>query len=295
MEQKNFDELESAVVEENKKVGAMPNFMKSSGSFALDYKKQLETSILDGTSPFLPNKDGFVDLKGAYNMRDNKLHHGLTQLMLKERQVELGAPTGAFVSLDTVLKAQKEGNVDCHIRKGEHGFDIQVKNSKTDETKTIKWFNISQIVNPENLKTYLDEQMAKRTQETNEYNKQNHPDWEEAKNPALKDMERPNENVLRANFVYPEEYLGQVFAAMSTGTKLMVSPKQEEHFKKTLIDSLNKKLENGDPDVFAIFKIASKANEICKKTVVHLNKDKNKEVNKEVKKTKEKEDPSFSR
>ena len=42
-------------------------------------------------------------------------------------------------------------------------------------------------------------------------------------------------------------------------------------------------------------KIASKANEICKKTVVHLNKDKNKEVNKEVKKTKEKEDPSFSR
>ena len=111
------------------------------------YASKLLKSISEGTSPFLPGEDGILKTNGVYNMRTNSLHHGISQIMLKERQAELGSPTGAFVSFEMVEKAQKAG-FDCHVIKGEHGFDIVVQNPDDLKEETIKWFNESQIQNP---------------------------------------------------------------------------------------------------------------------------------------------------
>ena len=283
METKTFDEFEQDVQE-------MPAVQNKKELTAYDYGSiyaaKLKNSLNNGTSPFLPNEQGLIDLKGTYNMRTNELNHGITQIMLKERQAELNAPTGAFVTFDTIRKAQQNG-IDCAVIKGQHGFDIQVQNPENKEDiRTMKWFNISQITNPENLKSYLDEQMSLKTQETNAYNKEHNPTYKDKKNPAEKVMDRPNDKVMKINFKTPEQYFGQVLAAMSTGTKLIVSKEQAEIFKKQTIDALEKEHSEGKVDRFAIFKLASNANTICVNTVKAI---------RENEKAKTKEEPFLSR
>lgn len=283
METKTFDEFEQDVQE-------MPAVQKKKELAAYDYGSiyaaKVKNSLNNGTSPFLPNEQGLIDLKGTYNMRTNELNHGLTQIMLKERQAELNAPTGAFVTFDTIRKAQQNG-IDCAVIKGQHGFDIQVQNpKKKEDIRTMKWFNISQIANPENLKSYLDEQMKLETEKTNAYNKEHNPTFKDKKNPAEKVMDRPNDKVMKINFETPEQYFGQVLAAMSTGTKLIVSKEQAEIFKKQTIDALEKEHAEGKVDRFAIFKLASNANTICVNTV---------KVIRENEKAKTKDEPFLSR
>ena len=267
MEYKTFSEFEQDVQ-------SMPTVPKKREPSSLDfgsiYAAKIKNSLINGSSPFLPNDQGLIDLKATYNMHTNKLNRGITQIMLKERQSELNAPTGAFVTFDTIREAQLSG-VDCYVIKGQHGFDIQVQNPENKEDiRTMKWFNICQIVNPEKLKVYLDEQMKLRTQKTNDYNKEHNPSFKEKKNPAEKNMNRPNDKVMKINFESPEEYLGQILAAMSTGTKLVVTKEQAELFKKTTIEALERERKDGKIDRLAIFKIASKANTICVNTVKAL-------------------------
>lgn len=286
MKSKTFEEFEQDVQE----MPVMPVVPKKKELTAYDYGSifaaKVKNSLRNGKSPFLPNEQGVIDLKGTYNMCTNELNHGITQIMLKERQSELNAPTGAFVTFDTIRKAQQNG-IDCAVIKGQHGFDIQVQNPENKEDiRTMKWFNISQIANPENLKSYLDEQMSLKTQETNAYNKEHNPTFKDKKNPAEKVMDRPNDKVMKINFETPEQYFGQVLAAMSTGTKLIVSKEQAEIFKKQTIDALENEHTKGKIDRFAIFKLASNANTICVNTVKAI---------RESEKTKTKEDPFLSR
>lgn len=80
MESKTFDEFEQDVQE-------MPVVPKKKELTAYDYGSiyaaKLKNSLSNGKSPFLPNEQGLIDLKGTYNMRTNELNHGLTQIMLK--------------------------------------------------------------------------------------------------------------------------------------------------------------------------------------------------------------------
>jgi len=209
---------------------------------------KLKYSILNGTSPLLP-KEGFIDLKGAYDIRTNTLHSGISQIMLLERQFELEAPTGAFVSFNAIREAQIN-RVDCAVRKGEHGFDILVQKSLNDIT-IEKWFNISQIVNLENLKKFLDDRKNLELDTVSSKRKQ----------------KQSNTKIRKINFTSPETYIGQVLAAISTGTKLLVTPEQEKTFKESLINYLNREHKIGKKDKLAIFKLASKANTSCQNTI----------------------------
>ena len=78
-----------------------------------DYFKELGDKVLaslkNGTSPLLPNKDGFVDLQPAYNINSNEKAEGLTQIMLLTKAAELGVPSKGFVTFETLQKAQKAG------------------------------------------------------------------------------------------------------------------------------------------------------------------------------------------
>lgn len=285
MEKKMFDDFAKEVQEMPKAPPAHQNDL----DYGEAYGNMIKSSLANGTSPFLPNEQGLVDLKGTYNMRTNDLHRGLTQIMLLERQAQLGSPSGAFVTSDTVRKAQENG-ANCSIKKGEAGFAIEVQNpDKKSDIRTMEWFNISQINNPESLQQFLNQQMNTRTQETNEYNKNNKPTYYEKKSPAQKVMDRPNQKTMRINFSTPEEYIGQVLAAISTGTKLVVTPQQAENFKNATIETLNREHKEGSIDKYAIFKMASKANNICKNTVRMLKENERKQ------RQKEKEDPVLTR
>ena len=239
--------------------------------FAAKFKKSLE----NGTSPFLP-KDGILKTTGAYNMRTNSLHHGISQLMLRERQAELGAPTGAFVSFETVEKAQKNG-FDCAVKKGEHGFDILVQNPNDDkDRKTVKWFNESQIVNPENLRSFLTQEQQRNASERQAWLDQNKP-GKNARDASQKNPGRENTGIMECTAKTPEEYLGQVFAAMSTGNDLKVSPEIADNFVKNTKELLEKEHKPGVKDKLAVFKLASKANEYCKAYCQAIHKEQGKQ------------------
>ena len=238
--------------------------------FAAKFKK----SLADGTSPFLP-KDGIVKASGVYNLRTNQLHRGISQLMLKERQAELGAESGAFVSFDTITKAQKSG-CDCGIKHGEHGYDILVRNPEDEkDERVIKWFNESQLVNPENLRKYLAEEMQRNAAEKQAWLDVNRP-GKHAKDASTKNPGRENSGLIECTAKTPEEYLGQVFAAMSTGNDLKVSPEIADNFVKKTTEALNKEYKPKVKDHLAVFKLAGKANELCKAYVQAIHQEKQK-------------------
>lgn len=227
------------------------------------YAARLRKSLENGTSPFLP-KDGIVKANGVYNMRTNSLHHGIQQLMLKERQAELGSPSTGFVSLDMIDKARRNG-FDCAVKMGEHGFDILVQNPKNKEdTKTIKWFNESQLTKPENLKAFLVQEQKNNAKFKQEWLDKNKPGFT-ARDASLINPARENHGLIECTAKTPEEYLGQVFAAMSTGNDLKVAPEIADNFAKKTRELLDKKLDfkPEQTDLLAVFKLASKANEYC--------------------------------
>lgn len=236
------------------------------------YAAKLKKSLANGTSPLLP-KDGILKTNGVYNMRTNSLHRGIQQLMLRERQAELGAPTGAFVSIETIEKARANG-YDCAVKKGEHGFDILVQNPDDDkDRKTIRWFNESQVANPENLRAFLTQEQQRNAAEKQIWLDQNHP-GKTARDASQKNPGRENTGIMECTAKNPVEYIGQVFAAMSTGNDLKVSQEIADKFVKDTTDLLNKEFAPGKKDLLAVFKLASKANEYCKESCKAIYKEK---------------------
>lgn len=275
METKTFEKFEQEVQEM-----PWPNDLKSIEERNLEL---VQKNLKNGKSPFLPNEQGFIDIKGAYNMNNNNMHHGYSQLILREQQAKLNAPTGAFVTWEMIKKAQNAG-VDCAVKKGQHSVQIKLKSPTTSEYVTHYYFNISQIENPENLKSFLDEKMAAQVEKTNAYNKENKENFYEMKNPAERDLNKPNEKVMKIRpFNTPAEYLGQVFTAISQGIKLIVSSEEAAKFKEDFLTDLN---------VNKLFNVTSKANDICKKLVSAIKEAESKEQQKDkvqVKKMKSKE------
>ena len=82
---------------------------KTGYDYLEELSNKLIASIKDGTSPLLPNAEGFVDLKPAYNFANNKVQSGLTQVMLLEKMKELGSPSNGFITFDMLKKAQDAG------------------------------------------------------------------------------------------------------------------------------------------------------------------------------------------
>lgn len=274
MEQKenvSINQFEEAL----SKASPMPlyeNTKKEKSSY--DYFQELGESIVkslkDGTSPLLPNKDGFVDLQPAYNARNNTKTEGLTQLMLLTKQKELNAPSAAFVTFESVKKAQEAG-IDCKVMKGSKGVVVPVV--ELNDWKNIKfkntWFNISQIENADTLTAFLKAEMTKQYEKDVEYINTHYPDstYEKKKNPAEFDMAKENTKVIPLNEKTdePYQYLAQVMNAVNTGRKLYVTPEQAEKFKTKAVEILTAEYEPGKLDKAAVMKLATAASHLYSK------------------------------
>lgn len=271
-----------------------------------DYFKELGDKVLasleNGTSPLLPNKDGFVDLQPAYNINSNEKAEGLTQIMLLTKAAELGVPSNGFVTFETLQKAQKAG-VECKLAKGSKGVVIPVVDPKNWGEIKFKntWFNISQIENAENLIAYCKQKMTKQYQKDVAYINEKHLNSEYAakKNPAERVMEKANEKVIPLNekTAEPFQYIAQVLNAVQSGRKLFVTPEQAEAFKSAAVAKLSAEIEPGKPDLLAIKKICDPAERLYLKSKENLQKyyEKKKDVEQSAAKKPRTREPSYER
>lgn len=261
---------------------------KTSYDYFQSLGETITNSLKNGTSPLLPNKDGFVDLQPAYNINTNTKSEGLTQIMLLEKQKELNAPTAGFVTFETVQKAQEAG-IDCKIAKGSKGVIIPVVDEKNWGEIKFKntWFNISQIENAENLVNFCKEKMTEKYNNDVTYIKEHYPNssYKEKKNPAEFNMAKPNEKVMPLNekTAEPYQYLAQVLNAVQSGRKLYVTPEQASAFKEKTIQLLTAEYEPGKLDVCAIKKLTNSAEHLYLNNKKHLQEYmKNKDVEQKV-------------
>ena len=246
---------------------------------AYDYFLGLGDSFIDslasGKSPFLPNKDGFVDLQPAYNINNNTKSQGLTQIVLLTKAAELEVPSSGFVTFETVKNAQSDG-VECKVIKGSKGAVIPVVEENDWSKIKFKntWFNISQIENSENLIAYCKEKMTEQYEKDVQYIKEHYPNstYKEKKNPADFVMSKPNEKIVPLNEKTrePFEYLAQVLNAVQTGRKLYVSPEQAETFKIKAIELLSTEYQPGKRDVMAFKKLCTSAEKLYLTNKKHL-------------------------
>lgn len=248
---------------------------KTSYDYFQSLGETITESLKNGTSPLLPNKDGFVDLQPTYNINTNTKSEGLTQIMLLEKQKELNSPTAGFVTFETVQKAQEAG-IDCKIAKGSKGVVIPAVDEKNWGEIKFKntWFNISQIENADKLVEFCKEKMTEKYKNDVAYIKEHFPNstYKEKKNPAELNMAKPNEKVMPLNekTAEPYQYLAQVLNAVQSGRKLYVTPEQASTFKEKTIQLLTAEYEPGKLDVCAIKKLTNSAEHLYLNNKKHL-------------------------
>lgn len=248
---------------------------KTSYDYFLELGDAFSESLKNGTSPFLPNKDGMVDLTPAYNINKNTKAEGLAQIMLLTKAAELGAQDKGFVTFETVKNAQEEG-VECKIAKGSKGTVIPVVDEKDWSQIKFKntWFNISQVENGEKLVEWCKERMTEQYKEDVQYINEHYPNstYKEKLNPAEKNMARPNEKTMPLNENTKEayQYLAQVLNAVNSGRKLYVTPEQAENFKVNAVKLLEAEYQPGKRDVLAIKKLCNSAEHLYQKNKKRL-------------------------
>ena len=245
--------------------------------FGARYAKIFIKSLESGTFPLLPGPDGILNINGAYDMRTNNLHHGISQLMLKIRQAMLNSDSCAFISDETLQKARTH-NIDCYVIKGEIGFDIAIPKASDLEVK--RWFCESQLTKPENLKIFLAAEQQRNASEKQKWYDKTSPS-KTAIDASLKNPNRENTGILECTAKTPEEYLGQVFVAMSTGNALKISKEISDMFIEKTIAYLKQEHKPGTINKLAIYKLASMANNYCKNYLYEKNKQEQKKLRKQ--------------
>lgn len=248
---------------------------KSSYDYFNELGKELADSLASGKSPLLPGKDGFIDIQPAFNVKNNDKLEGMFQIMLLTKAAELNAPSNAFVTFDTVKKAQEAG-VDCKVVKGSKGIVLPAVDESDWSKITFKnnWFNLSQIENADKLVEYCNSEMTKQYEKDVAFIKEKHPDstYAEKKNPANRNMSKNNVKAMPLNekTEQPFQYLAQVLNALHSNRKLHVTPQQAEQFKNKALSMLNAEIEPGKKDVLAIKKLTNSAQALYKKNLKYL-------------------------
>ena len=270
-------------------------YLKEIGDLVL---KQLK----NGTSPFLPNKDGFVDLQPAYNIKNNGIRNGLEQIALLAKQKELGVSENGFVTFESLKKAQDAG-IECKIMKESHGITIPVLDKEGNLVYKETWFNLCQIENSQALVDFYKKEMTETYEKNVAYNKEKYGDKAyEQKNPAEKSMQNENKpRLLNEKTNNAAQYLAQVLGAVEYGSKLAVNPEQAELFKEKAVAALEVEKEPGKVNFYNIKNLSEKAqyiyvkNHPFKKQQVEHNVEKAKNITASKEKKQQRKEPSYER
>lgn len=196
--------------------------------------KKLIHSLENGTSPLLPNSDGIVYVKPVWNITSGKICRNITLLALLERQAELKTNETAFVTYNSIYRANKKG-IKTAKREGELGLNITgVSNGLL---KTSRWFNLSQLTNSKALLDFCGKQFT---------------------------LEKKSSIPLYCNAQNHIDYLAQALAAITTNTPLVVNKEQKEAFVHDAVLNLSK-------NRLAVYHMANKAWKKAERYIASIN------------------------
>lgn len=280
---------------------------KTKDDYYKEFGEKVYESLENGTSPLLPNKDGFVDLRPAYNLASNTRYassqagQAITQVLLLEKKAELNSKSSAFVTFDTVHNAQiafaknlgiiaTSANIETD-KDAAKVFVDWIKNGadknvplipKGTKGVTIPYEVMDKATGEKKFKTYTYFNLEQITNGDKLAEYLNQKTVERAKDNQvylINDNKTNNKIIPLSNQTKaPTEYLAQVFNAMFRGEKLQVTPEQAELFKKQTMETLKAEYMPGQVDRFAIDKL-------CKASykIFETNRNKNQTVKKDVK------------
>jgi hypothetical protein len=228
-------------------------------------RKKFIAALDAGTLACLPDDKGFADTQAARNVINNTVYQGSGQLLLKDFQQQNKFPTAEFLAFDQIEKAAAFSNERIFLKKGSKGISLNF--SKDGEQKSVRLFNIAQVVKPELIREYAEY----RAQQEEAFQKQRlgenyQPKNQNAAKPALSCASSE-----------PAEYLGRYLAALADGRKFKVSPKLAEEFKEKTKNFIFEKNSEGHINPFNLNRLGGKASAQCKQILSELRENAQKE------------------
>jgi len=280
-ERRNNNVKENSMSDVNEDLAEDKNLSPRELAFqnAVYQRNMIGAAIKNGTLCCLPGKDGFADTTPAVNLANHNVYHGDTQLYLKDHQKKNGFPTAEYLTQAQIEKA-REDMPGLMLLKGQKGVSIHVS-ERNDETgewdeKHIRLFNIAQLNSPKNFKKWVDNKRLEYFQSQHGAKIQPPEPGQKAKGPEIV-----------CSSSDPVKYLGQYFAAVSTGRPFKADKETAQEFSKNLGDAIYKKSltspKTGDAvtDPFSLSKICREASKYCKEFMSELKQEQKQEQQQE--------------
>ena len=147
-------------------------------------------------------------------------------------------------------------------------------------TKSHRLFNIQQLNDPEAVREIAGRENAKRLQQSYEYGKKT---WGQNWEPKTKQEPGPE---VKCSSSEPVKYLSEYLAAISMGSKFVVSKEQAGEFSAKLRLTVDAPQENGYPNPFKLSMICNEASKECKTVIKQLKQEQSQQLQKDRQKDK---------
>lgn len=260
--------------------------IKNGYDYLREYGDYIKQSIKNGTSPFLPDDNGEINLQPAYDLFTKKVFFGyphiktglkltpeqkknrfltelendtLKQILFLTKQKELNAPTPAFITFEAIQEAISSG-VKCSIPKGTHGLVIPfLDKSDWGKINSVNYINANGQKAEKKKDVWFNISQIEGSDALAMYCKEriaNKVSIDFANKPL--DIEK-NETISMYKLTSSTDtYLMQILASLENGNIIKVTPEQANKFTKNIISELssyNKKIQK--PDEVAIKRICN--------------------------------------
>jgi hypothetical protein len=228
---------------------------RSNFGLAMDHRRMFYDRLKDGTSPFLPNEKGELDITPAVNAVNQTSYKGPNVLILKSHQKTFGYPTPEYAAYTQIEQAARNaGFQDRFIKESANPVIITVLDNENMQNgkptvKPIKLFNIADAAHPETIAPYAQQKAVEK--------EQSFMKWQETKAAQDKNFEirpyyKPNSRTtpgpaFKISTANPSEYVAQALAAQTLHSpSCKVDPKVADTFKQNVIDQLYAKSQGTD-------------------------------------------------
>jgi hypothetical protein len=197
---------------------------------AYNHRRMIYQTLKDGVFPLLPDKDGRVDTTRPENIVSGYGYKGPTILILKAHQAAHGFPTPEYAAESQLEEASRRTGVQGTTIRNPHPVTISISDPDTPDSsgkpsvKFIRLYNIAEAAHPDAVRQLAKERAVEREQSFNA--------WQEKKagesaakgesfeiRPFYQPRRRESDYAFEINQQDPEKYLGQVYTAMTLGTR----------------------------------------------------------------------------
>jgi hypothetical protein len=229
---------------------AVPSVREASFHLASQHRQMICDALKSGRFPLLlPDKDGKLDISAPVNAVNDTMYKGPNVLILKAHQAANGFPTAEYVSASQLEEASRKAGTLGTAVENAHPVTISVLGDKNPSgggepsVKFIKLFNKAEAAHPEALQRLVRERALEKELNFNSWQEKKageDPSFEIRK--YYQPRRKENGPVMKISKAAPEKYLGQVFAAMSLGSKsCTVDSDTAGAFRRNLVEHLYEK------------------------------------------------------